>query len=383
VPVRGEDSDRIRYYATFRYGESNPITRAHDVTTTGLGLNLGRHLGFELAMDQYQMFLDVETARVADLSVRTFTPLVRLRYPLFDDTLTPYVIGGTGIALTQVNDSASPLIWADGNTDTRAATSVGLGIEYFLRDNIAFGAEGKYLILGSGEYQAKSTQQSLDLDVGLLTFGFRLYYPELHPSPEGSSPNRVHKCRFYGGLLTGGAMNPARPIFPGVISGPGQAIFGSRFTVLFGGFFGLDIGPYLGVEVTFANYKDTLALPNVGPIGKYTVFPVLIEPRLRYPLMNGRLEPYLRGGVGGEHAEPDKANEDALSEKVSATSLCVIGAIGAGAQYFVMDDIALAAEVKYVFSRGHTFQVGSRPPVTGDTDALMLTLSVRLYVFDF
>jgi hypothetical protein len=28
-------------------------------------------------------------------------------------------------------------------------------------------------------------------------------------------------------------------------------------------------------------------------------FPIVVEPRLRYPLMNGRLEPYIMGGVGG------------------------------------------------------------------------------------
>src|SRR5436190_1107647 len=80
-------------------------------------------------------------ARVADLGVNGFTPQLRLRYPRLDDRLVPYVVGGTGVARTNVNDTTEPVAWVGGSHDTRAVSTAGVGLEYFLRDNIAFGVE--------------------------------------------------------------------------------------------------------------------------------------------------------------------------------------------------------------------------------------------------
>lgn len=383
VPARGEDSDQRRYYLDLRYGESNPISNAHDVVGASLGLNVGRYLGFELAMDWFQLRMQPPSGRVGDLTVRSFTPQMRLRYPLFDDRLVPYVFGGMGVSLTQVNDTTTQVVWSSGNTDTRAVTTLGLGLEYFLRDNIAFGVEGKYFILGSGSFTAHGAETEMGLNTGTMTFGFRLFYPELHPSEPGTPPRGRNWWRFYGALRTGGALSVHKQIFPGVSTTPGQQILGSRFTMMFGAALGLDLGDYFGVEASFENYVLKLSLPGTGPIGKYSIFPILLQPRLRYPLLDGRLEPYLLGGIGAELAEPDKPNDNAMGVLVSGRDVGLAGSLGAGIQYYVMDDIGINAELKYVFSRGLDFQIDGQPEVSGNNDALLLSIGLRAYLFDF
>jgi hypothetical protein len=72
----------------------------------------------------------------------------------------------------------------------------------------------------------------------------------------------------------------------------------------FGGALGLDFGRYLGVEVTFEGYETNLEMKGVGSMTEYTVYAVVPQARLRYPLLDGRLVPYLLAGVGAPSASP-------------------------------------------------------------------------------
>jgi|GEM_PF-1787543 len=90
-PARGEDSDRLRYYFNFRAQDTNVLTDVHDAWGGALGLNLNRYVGVELAVDNYELFLEPGGygGTIGELSIWSVMPQVRLRYPLLRDRLVP------------------------------------------------------------------------------------------------------------------------------------------------------------------------------------------------------------------------------------------------------------------------------------------------------
>src|SRR5262249_53529520 len=138
-PSCAEDSDELRYYFEFRYEDlASGLTKAHDGAGVSIGANLNRYLGLELSLDTY----DVKVGQVSELEVLGFVPRGRLRYPLFDDRLVPYLVGGAGLAVTQANDQRAPVQWPGGKTGVHPAGTLGGGIEYFIADNVALGLGG-------------------------------------------------------------------------------------------------------------------------------------------------------------------------------------------------------------------------------------------------
>jgi opacity protein-like surface antigen len=374
-----EDSDQTRYYLGLNFGESNPVTKASDEWGGSLGVNFDRHVGVELAVDKFELYLFNSARKVGEVKIFSIVPQLRLRQPLFDDRLVPYLIAGTGLGVTQLNDTTVPTTWSSGKTDVRILASVGGGIEYFLLDNIAFGVEGKYLISGTGQFSAQGETNSIDLSTGLLTFGFRLFYPQLRPAEIGQAA-RAGKTRFYGAVRIGGAVNTATQIYPDVTASGG--IPGSGFSLCYGAAIGADFGKYAGIELSLENYEPKIAVAGAGSVGEYALFPVILQGRLRYPLMAGRLEPYLIGGVGAEKAEINDGKASTKGLGLSDDGFAVVGSIGAGVQYFVMDNIAVTFELKYIISRGHSFTIGEETMQNGNLDALLFTIGLRAYLLD-
>ena len=102
----------------------------------------------ELSGDRYEVFPDISPyGTIGEYGVFALIPQVRVRYPVFEDKLVPYFVGGVGAAFTQFNDRKPRgfgLSIQDQSSTVVAATA-GLGIEYFIADNIAVGIEGRYL----------------------------------------------------------------------------------------------------------------------------------------------------------------------------------------------------------------------------------------------
>ena len=59
------------------------------------------------------------------------------------------------------------------------AGALGLGLEYFVANNIAIGIETKYIISRAQELRFNGPEQSLDLDTLLGTAGIRILFPEV------------------------------------------------------------------------------------------------------------------------------------------------------------------------------------------------------------
>jgi len=383
APVAARDSDQPRLYMGVRIGESNPITKANDVAGVSLGANLDRHLGFEFSFDAYELFLPSSRYdRAAELGIAGLLPQLRLRYPLLDDRLVPYVLVGGGLAIAQINDAKEvPTQWASSGslTSLRAMGAFGGGVEYFLSNDITFGVEGKYYLTGRETYDTGGEKHTVDMNAGVLTFGLRLFYPEI-----GFDESRLAEARSairpYVNVRFGGALPVAGDVFDGVHTSPEQSMLGSNLTPYYAVGIGATFGRRFDLEISAQNYELRLE-PSGGGSSEYAVFPVLVQPKLHFPLEDLRLDPYVLVGVGFDNAE--LSDSSSSGQKDSGNTQGVIGAFGAGLDWFCTSDIAFGLEAKYVVSRGHTLRIGDGPELDGNLDALFLSLGVRAYLADF
>lgn len=382
-PAAAQDGDQPRLYMGVRIGESNPITKANDVAGVSLGANLDRHLGFEFSFDAYELFLPSSRYdRAAELGIAGLLPQLRLRYPLLDDRLVPYVLLGGGLAIAQINDAKEvPTQWASSGslTSLRAMGAFGGGVEYFLSNDITFGVEGKYYLTGHETYDTAGEKETVDMNAGVLTFGLRLFYPEVGLD-EGRLAEARSAIRPYVNVRFGGAVRMAGDVFDGVHTAPEQSMLGSNFAPYYAVGIGTTFGRYFDLEISAQNYELRLE-PSGGGSSEYAVFPVLVQPKLHFPLDDLRLDPYVLVGVGYDSTELSDSNGE--DEKVSGNALGVIGAFGAGLDWFVTSDIAFGLEAKYAVSRGHKLRVGDGPELEGNLDSLFLSLGVRAYLAEF
>ncbi len=110
---------------------------------------------------------------------------------------------------------------------------------------------------------------------------------------------------------------------------------------------GADLGRYLGMEAALDYHKTALERPGDGKLGDYTLARATAELRLKYPMYEDRFVPYALAGVGAGFGE-FSGREDFTFDG-GGNDLDLIGVAGAGFDYFVVDNIALTAQAKYVF----------------------------------
>ena len=92
--LHSEDADRYRPYFKFHSGDIEPLWGVDDHWSLGLGANLNRYVGVELAFDYYLRDWGEnpdlnEPADVGEASSYHLIPEIRLRYPLMKDRLVP------------------------------------------------------------------------------------------------------------------------------------------------------------------------------------------------------------------------------------------------------------------------------------------------------
>lgn len=376
--VRAQDGGERQLSLRVGIGESNPVTKANDVGSLSIGANLQRYFGVELAVDRYELTLRQGDVRAGEVSLISFVPQARLRYPLLGDRLVPYLILGAGAATTQINDTGTDVAWVGGGTTrARAVGSFGGGIEWYFSEDVALGVEGKYFLVGDQTFDARGEDTSVNLSAGILTWGMRVLYPETKPaSPDALEESRAAR-RFFLNARYGGALAMRGSPFPGVKASPEQPMLGSNFAPLYAIGIGLRVTPWLDVELSGSNY--VLDFAYAGGTAEYSVFPVVLQPRFHVPVSsNPRMDPYVVAGVGVEFAESSATPP----VPVDGTGHSVIGVLGAGLDYFVTPNVALGLETRYTISRGHTLTIGDGPPESGNLDALFVSLGVRAYFLD-
>lgn len=382
-----EDSDQLRGYLQMKLRSTNNFTGVHDYYGFALGVNLNRYLGVELSGEKFEIFPRVDLGTVGEYAAFPVMPQIRLRYPFLGDRLVPYVIAGGGIAFTDFNDRKAPAFGLKVKDEsTTPVGAVGAGIEYFLSDNIAFGAEFKYLFAGDQTLQIGGSAYRVNISAPLTTFSLRLLYPELRPvsfsAPPDSVPPDSAPARLYVGFRAGVAVATDTAIASGIEARPLPYAIGGKLNEHFGVAVGLDVGRYLGIDMAVEGYEVTMALPGVGSIGEYAFYSVVPQLRARYPVEAGRLVPYAIGGVGLGHAEFNDRKPHGALLAVSAVSNSLAVTAGAGVEYFVTKRIAAGVETKYSYSPGHTITINGHAE-EGTLQALLVSIGLRVYLADF
>ena len=264
---------RTRGYITIRYGRaltgdselatgySYDGNGHHELLGASAGFNWGRYLGAELAVDNYEPAVRSDGIGViGEYSASSVILQGRLRYPLLDGRLSPYIVGGAGIALTEFNDrtalGAMPLIGDFTGKEIIPAYSIGAGADYFIADNISIGGEGKYIFL-KPEATSGGRVQTIDVSALMLGATLRLYFPGL--PFEGSNDasargdwsdldwSQIHP---YFGFRLG------VPVFLDTQLTPEFEMPGKERQQLSSAIFGVDINRYFGAELTI-DYSET------------------------------------------------------------------------------------------------------------------------------
>jgi opacity protein-like surface antigen len=376
-----QDSDRLRYYLDLRGHGSSPFTDVHDLLGISVGANFNRYWGVELSGDGFERRLRLDERSLGEYAILALVPQVRLRYPILDGRLTPYVIGGVGVAITEFNDRKRPAFGM--SIDTPSSTlvgTIGAGLEYFVADNVAAGVELKYLIAREQTIRINGVARSEDLDSLYSAVGLRIFFPEHNPRPRMDARDGI-PARAYLGLQLGAAMLTDADSMPGVELQPEPAALGPA-NYFIGGVVGADLGQHLGVELMAGGYEVRVHAPDRGSIGEEAVYAIVPQVRLRYPVLDGRLVPYAVAGVGAGYAEFNDRKPPGLGLDINATSWGVAATIGTGIDYFVASNIAASIEGRYLTSRGHTVKIGEGPTRSANFDAVVLTIGLRVYLFD-
>jgi opacity protein-like surface antigen len=111
-----------------------------------LGVNLRRHLGVELALDNVEYSIEeAARGRVGEYSVYSLMPTLRLRLPSPSGRWAPALHLGAGAVYAEVNDikpaGRDLRLAGDG---FRPAVTAGAGLEYFAGRNLSFGLDGRW-----------------------------------------------------------------------------------------------------------------------------------------------------------------------------------------------------------------------------------------------
>jgi opacity protein-like surface antigen len=385
----GEEEVRPRPYLGFRLGAQWGIdhsfaqgveaTTLQDIYGLTLGVDLTRHLGVELLADWFQPTLRRHHARnIGEYGVVTLMPQVRVRFPLFDDRLVPYVVAGIGASSTEFNDRKPPATGTSVQArDWGLTAAVGVGAEWFVVTNIAVGAEVRYVRFAGHDIKLDGRTRDAEFDSIVTTVTARLYF-DAPPRPPGAEESTFAGPFYIGGRVGGALTLHRRNIRPGV-DAPTSISGVAGFDQLFGIDLGVDLGPHVGIEVSAEGWDPDLSSAGVGRFAEYGIYSILPQLRLRAPMLDGRLVPFVLGGVGFGFAESKDSKPPAQQLVVQAKDYSWEAGVGVGVDYFVTRNITVGVQGKYVYNRDHFFRFNGRGSKV-NLDALLLSFGLKVYL---
>lgn len=386
LQLHAADSDQTRFYMAIRAGAVSKTTHqvapgyqgtlgGEDVIGLSIGANFNKYVGAELSMDRYEFILNSpQGEKAAEYSVAPFLALLRLRYPLLNDRLTPYVLGGGGVGFVQVDDKFPPI----GSTtlkknDFSPVGALGGGLEYFIANNLTLGLEAKYLFQQAA-LGVNGQDNRTNLNGFLWGGSLRVYFSE---DTKGGPPlpdlGETGRARFYLAVRTGVSIPTHQSISPqGSMSGVQGLHIAS-------GSFGVNFGRHWGVELAVDSLEQNINVPPYGRIGEYTSSSIIPQLRFRYPLLEDKLVPYAVGGVGIGLAEfGDQTPESQTATTGHSQSMSVVGAVGMGLDYFVINNVAINLESKYRIFPSAMLEVNG-VPYTINLNGVLITAGLRIF----
>jgi opacity protein-like surface antigen len=309
-------------------------------------------------------------------------PQLRLRYPFGNQKWVVYGLAGAGVGFLQFNDRKSPAFGVDIEADaTRPVVASGVGIEYFLADNVTFNLEGKYLWIPTMRARIDGETRRLDMSAMLFTMGVRAYFVENHPRPLFEQESPVGN-RLYIGARFGGSYLIDTRLAPGLKLDPEVSAWFSEINHAGGLTLGANFGRDWGVELAADFSEYTLTLNDLGPIGEYSVYNLTPMLRLRVPLKGGRVVPYIMGGIGATYSEFNDRKPAGGGLNIVADGFHPSISVGGGVEYFVARNFSLNADMRWNHTWNHRVRVDHRTYGRGDFSAVNLMLGFRVYLWE-
>ena len=381
--VQAEDADRWRPYLRFHSGDVCPLWGVDDLWSFGLGANFSQHTGGELALDFFERDFEYGSlGALGEVSAWNLVPELRLRKPLLNRRLVPYVIAGIGPSFLQFNDRKSGGYGRDIDIEgTTFAVSVGGGIEYFLADNVAFGVEGKYMWINPIEGKVDGRTAKVDLSSPIFTFGLRVFFDENEPRPL-ITVGQPSAWRFFFGVRVGGSIRTDDAWVRGVHLIPEPSAVGDTLNQTGALSLGADFRNGWGIELAADSLEHGIQVEDIGTVGEYGMGVVIPYLRLRCPLGNGRWQPYLMAGVGAAYGEFNDAKQAGAGLHVNAKGFYPALGVGGGIEYFVARNFSFNFDVRWLYTWDHEIRIGDGVQGKGDFAALQFGLGFRVYLFE-
>jgi outer membrane protein W len=394
VSARADDSIDLRPYLQFRLGFENsfhhylspdavpdarldsPSEEPHIGAT--LGADLGRNWSIEFAADYIKTNLvQASGTKAGDYAATTLLGQLRYQYPLRQGRLVPFLLAGGGFGIGAFS-GREDFTFSGGGTDTVPLGVVGVGAEYFVTDNIALGLEAKYYFDFHPEVRISGAQRELTLDAVGVTAGMRVYLDNLASGDsarrEDLRPARDSDAmRGYLGLRGGVAFLTDTDAVPEAAfddnSGPWASVS-----------IGMNIDEHWGAEIALDGGRTQLRSPTLGKITGYPIWTIAALGRFRYPVLNGKLSPYVVAGPGIGFGEVgDRDQPLSVTGFVGGQDNSPVAVFGFGIDYFIEHNVTFNFEVKRVaFFETHA-RINGRPE-TLTPEFVSLAAGIRVYL---
>lgn len=375
---------RIGLGRTYFYGGASPDldisgTSGQPLADLTVGADLSKYWGIEFSVNYTKTDLRSPTmGTLGDFSTIAGIGQIRLRYPSPDGRFVPYATAGFGNGFADFSGRKN-FNFNGGGRGWSPFGIISAGGEYFIYRNIAMGLELKEVFQYRPELSVNGQKEAVNADnIGVL-ISTRVYFDSPNTGPRGSNANlppakdsnafRVYVAARGGrALFTDRKKLDSNGIDIDSWSGP-----------LLSGAIGANINRYWGGEFAFEYGRAQLRSPANLRLTGYPVWTMLALARLRYPVMQDKLVPYVIFGGGLGWAETgDRDLPESQFNFHSAQQHTFVGAAGVGVDYFVQDDVALTFETRSTFNF-QTDATYNGVPLKLDPSFMSFTGGIRLF----
>jgi opacity protein-like surface antigen len=279
----------------------------------------------------------------------------------------PYAVAGLGGSWIQFNDRTSAGIAHQIEADGMAFSAVaGMGVDFFLADNIALNVEGKYIWCNPIRITLDGQRRNWDASSFTASLGLRIYFDERNPRPLLTSSGARKPARFYFGTQGGFTVLTEGDWVPGAKIVPKLNALGGTLNLNYTLALGSDFGEHLGVELALAHTEYSLFLDGRGTVGEYSIYSAMPMVRLRFPSGNGRWVPYLLAGAGISYGEFNDAKPNGAGLVIGAKGTHPALAVGGGVEYFLARNLSFNFEGRWRYAWDHAITIAGGPSGRGD-----------------
>jgi outer membrane protein W len=356
---------------------------AQEIVDLTFGADLSKYWGVEFDVDYNKTDIrSTSQGTLGDFSTLSAAALLRLRYPLLNGKFVPYGVFGGGFGLSDFSGRKN-FTFPIGGRDSAPMAVIGGGAEYFIAHNMAAGLDLRDFFLYRPKLTINGQDQSLNADSLGIMASLRIYFdgPNSGPRPAAGVAPAVlppakdsDKFRMYvnvrGGKGVFTSTDNAKSLNVVMDSGSGPLLsagLGANFSRYW--------GAELAMEYTRAQLRDNTGMKITG----YPIWTMLALARLRYPVMEDRLVPYvIFGGGAGWSETGDRDVPQTQFDFTSSQQKHFVGAAGVGVDYFLQDNVALTFETRDTFGFKTDIAVNGVP---GKLDPSFVSFTGGLRIF--